>query len=162
MRKEEGREGKREGGKKGERETERDRERELIQKDTQFRNKWRKKVKWQLADLGLPRKWPSKRCMCVVCVVWYVCTGIQGVVFIHHMCVNVMFCYTFKGRICACICRVGCSNCVVMAQVSLHMSVEHGGRNTSFLYVTPTSLVCFILQRSRSHHMMHREVVFLA
>jgi len=41
----------------------------LFQKDAQFRNKWRRRIKGQLANPGLPGKWPLKWCVCVfVCV----------------------------------------------------------------------------------------------
>jgi len=68
-----------------------------------------------------------------------------------------------KKAFCVCYyCRAGCTSCVEMADDSLHMSVERGARNTLFLFVTPTNLVCFTLLRNRNHRMTCREVVVFA
>ena len=36
----------------------------LSQKDTQSRNKWRRRIKGQLVNPGSPGKWPFKRSVC--------------------------------------------------------------------------------------------------
>jgi len=38
----------------------------LSQKDVQFRNKWRRRIEGQLANPGLPGKWPLKWSVCAV------------------------------------------------------------------------------------------------
>ena len=37
---------------------------DLSQKDSQFKNKWRSRIKGQPANPGLPRNWPLKRRVC--------------------------------------------------------------------------------------------------
>jgi len=63
----------------------------MSQKDAQFKNKWRRRIMGQLANL---EKWPLKRCVCLcVCVCVSVC-----------VCVRLRACVRACACACACVC----------------------------------------------------------
>ena len=77
------------------------------------------------------------------------------------MWLRLCFVLSVNGRVCICDCRVGYTNCVVMVQVILYTSVEHGGRNTSSLCETSTNHVCSTSPRNQNRQTTYHEVVIL-